>query len=69
MGRQRRSDGVDVTYYADEAAMIAGLLGGQIDLINQVQFATGRAVFNNSNVQIFSTRGATHREVCRSAST
>ena len=57
-------DGVDVTYYADEAAMIAGLLGGQIDLCNQVQFATGRAVFNNSNVQIFSTRGATHRQIC-----
>ena len=44
--------------------MIAGLLGGQIDLCNQVQFATGRAVFNNSKVQIFSTRGATHREIC-----
>jgi peptide/nickel transport system substrate-binding protein len=57
-------DGVDVTYYADEAAMIAGLLGGQIDLCNQVQFATGRAVFNNSKVQIFSARGATHREIC-----
>jgi peptide/nickel transport system substrate-binding protein len=57
-------DGVDAVYYADEAAMIAGLLGGQIDLCAQVQFATGRAVFNNSNVQIFSARGATHREVC-----
>jgi len=29
-----------------------------------VQFATGRAVFNNSKVQVFSTRGATHREIC-----
>ena len=63
-GGQAALDGVDVTYYADEAAMIAGLLGGQIDLCNQVQFATGRAVFNNSKVQIFSTRGATHREIC-----
>jgi peptide/nickel transport system substrate-binding protein len=57
-------DGVDVTYYADEAAMIAGLLGGQIDLCNQIQFATGRAAFNNSKVQIFTARGATHREIC-----
>src|SRR6476659_5013375 len=63
-GGQSALEGVDVTYYADEAAMIAGLLGGQIDLCNQVQFATGRAVFNNSKVQIFSTRGATHREIC-----
>ncbi len=57
-------DGVDVTYYADESAMIAGVLNGQIDLCCQVQFATGRAVFNNPKVQIFTARGATHREIC-----
>ena len=56
-------DGVDVTYYTDDAAVTAALLGGQIDLIGQIQFATGRPLFNNSNVQIFSAHGATHREV------
>jgi len=25
---------------------------------------TGRALFNNANVQIFNARGATHRQVC-----
>ena len=43
-------DGVDVTYYAEDAAIISPLLGGQIDLLNQIQFATGRALFNNPNV-------------------
>jgi peptide/nickel transport system substrate-binding protein len=57
-------DGVDAIYFNDEAAMISALLGGQIDLCAQVQFATGRAVFNNKNVTIFSARGATHREIC-----
>jgi peptide/nickel transport system substrate-binding protein len=56
-------DGVDVTYYTDDAAVTAALLGGQIDLIGQIQFATGRPLFGNSNVQIFSTRGATHRQI------
>ena len=56
-------DGVDVTYYSDDAAVISALLGNQIDLINQVQFATGRALFNNANAQILAARGATHRQV------
>jgi peptide/nickel transport system substrate-binding protein len=56
-------DGIDVTYYSDDAAVTAALLGGQVDLIGQIQFATGRPLFSNANVQIFAARGATHREV------
>jgi peptide/nickel transport system substrate-binding protein len=56
-------DGIDLTYYSDDSAIISALLGGQIDLINQINFVTGRALFNNSNVQIFNARGATHRQV------
>ncbi|MDX6468657.1 MAG: peptide/nickel transport system substrate-binding protein [Gaiellaceae bacterium] len=57
-------DGVDVTYYSDDSAIIAALLSGQIDLINQINFVTGRALFTSPNVQIFNARGATHRQVC-----
>jgi peptide/nickel transport system substrate-binding protein len=56
-------DGVDVTYYTDAAAVTAALLGRQIDLVGQVQFADSRPLFGNANVQIFATRGATHRQV------
>jgi peptide/nickel transport system substrate-binding protein len=62
-GGKAALDGVDVRYYSDDAAVISALLGNQIDLIGQIQFATGRALFNNPRVQIFSTRGATHRQV------
>jgi peptide/nickel transport system substrate-binding protein len=55
-------DGVDVTYYSAAAAADAALLGGQIDLIAQVQLATDRAIIDNPNVQILSARGAAHRE-------
>jgi peptide/nickel transport system substrate-binding protein len=56
-------DGVDVTYYTDDAATTAALLGKQVNLIGQINFATGRPLFNNSGVQIFNARGATHRQV------
>jgi peptide/nickel transport system substrate-binding protein len=56
-------DGIDVTYYTDDAATTAALLGKQVNLIGQINFATGRPLFSNSNVQIFNARGATHRQV------
>ncbi len=56
-------DGIDATYYSDDAAVVAALLGGQVDVIGQIQFATGRPLFNNPNVQVFAAHGATHRQV------
>jgi len=56
-------DGIDVKYFSDDSAVVSALLGNQVDLVGQVNFATGRALFNNSNVQIFNARGATHRQV------
>ena len=56
-------DGVDLTYYADDAAANAALLGGQTDLISQTSVATGRPLLKNPNVQLFRTRGAAHREI------
>jgi peptide/nickel transport system substrate-binding protein len=57
-------DGVDATYYSEDAAIVAALLGDQIDLINQINVVTGRALLNNPKVQIFPARGASHRQVC-----
>ncbi len=56
-------DGVDVAYYTTDAATSAALLGNQVNLIGQINFATGRPLFDNSNVQVFNARGATHRQV------
>jgi peptide/nickel transport system substrate-binding protein len=57
-------DGIDVTYFTDDAAAAAALLSGQTNLVGQVVYATSRALFTNPNVQIFNAHGATHREVC-----
>ena len=63
-GGQAPLDGVDVTYYTDSAAADAALLGGTLDLIGQVNYATDKALFKNSKYQIFGGKAATHREVC-----
>jgi peptide/nickel transport system substrate-binding protein len=62
-GGRAALDGIDVTYYTDDAATSAALLGKQVNLIGQINFATGRPLFDNPNVQIFNARGATHRQV------
>ncbi len=57
-------DGVDVTYYSEDSAIVSALLGNQIDLINQINVVTGRALLNNPAIEIFPARGAAHRQVC-----
>ncbi len=56
-------DGVDVTYYSDNGAVDAALLGGQVDLVSQINYSADRPLFNNSNLQIFSTKGSPHRQI------
>src|SRR3954452_23604508 len=56
-------DGIDVTFYPDAAGATTALLGGATDLVNQVEFATARPLFSNSEVHIFSVQAATHRQV------
>src|SRR5581483_8815445 len=56
-------DGVDMTFYADEAAVDAALLGGTIDLINQISVTGDRPLLKNAKVQIFPAPGSTHREI------
>jgi peptide/nickel transport system substrate-binding protein len=56
-------DGVDVTYYSDDAAAVAALLGGQIDLLSQVNYSSDRAVYHSPSLQIFATKGSPHRQI------
>jgi len=63
-GGKAALDGIDVTYYSEDSAIVSALLGGQIDLINQINVVTGRALLNNPRVEIFPARGASHRQIC-----
>ncbi len=63
-GGKAALDGVDVTYYSEESAIVSALLGGQIDLIQQMNVVTGRALLNNPRIEVFPAKGAAHREIC-----
>ena len=63
VGGQAPLEGVDLKYFSDDASVVSALLGNQIDLINEIHVSTGRALFNNPNVQVISAKGATHRLV------
>jgi len=63
-GGKASLDGVDATYFSEDSAIVSALLGNQIDLINQINVVTGRALLNNPRVQIFPARGASHRQIC-----
>ena len=55
-------DGVDVTL-GEQTALNNALTGGQLDLLNGIVYFDSRSLFTNKNIQIFSARGATHREI------
>ncbi len=56
-------DGVDASFYTEDAAVVSALLGNQIDLVGQVNVTSGRAILNNPNVAVIPAHGASHREV------
>ncbi len=56
-------DGANFTFFEGEQPQVLALQGGQVDLLDQISFQGGRSLFTASNVQIFSTRSATHREI------
>ncbi len=56
-------DGVDATFYTEDAALVSAMLGNQIDLAGQVNVTSGRALINNSSIQIIAAHGASHRQV------
>jgi peptide/nickel transport system substrate-binding protein len=57
-------DGVDATYYTEDAAVVSALLGGQLDLVGQINVTSGRAILNNPNAVVIAAHGASHREIC-----
>ena len=56
-------DGVDVTYYSDEAAAVAAVLSNQIDMMSQTSFSGGRATFKSPNLKILAVKSTSHREI------
>ncbi len=56
-------DGVDATFYTADAAVVSALLGGQVDLVGQINVTSGRALLKNNNIQVIRAHGSSHRQV------
>ncbi len=56
-------DGVDATFYNEDAAVVSALLGNQLDLVGQINVTSGRAILNNPNAVVIPAHGASHRQV------
>jgi peptide/nickel transport system substrate-binding protein len=56
-------DGVDASFFTEDAAVVSALLGNQIDVVGQVNVTSGRALLNNPNVAVLPAHGAAHRQV------
>ena len=56
-------DGLDVKLYADEAAMVLGLQGDEVDFVEHFSVAGGKALLEDPNVQVIVVRTATHRQL------
>ena len=58
--------GIDARFYSDTAALDAALLSGAVDIVNPnvVSLGTDRALFNSSNLQVFSAPSSAHTQIC-----
>ena len=61
--RQPLLDGADLRFFEGEPPQILALQGGEVDLLNQISFQGGRALFTASGIQIIPTRAASHRQI------
>jgi peptide/nickel transport system substrate-binding protein len=55
-------DGVDLVFYSEEAAMVAALLSGELELVANLTQSGVRTV-KTPQLQLFTARGARHTEV------
>lgn len=56
-------DKLEIKFYAEEAAMVLGLQGDEVDFIEHFSVGGGKALLEDPNVQVIEIRTATHRQL------
>ncbi|MGH3024262.1 MAG: ABC transporter substrate-binding protein [Gaiellaceae bacterium] len=62
-GEKANADSVEVRFYAEEAPMVLALQGDEVDFIEHFSVSGGRALLDDSNVQVIAISTATHRQL------
>ncbi|ORE90469.1 ABC transporter substrate-binding protein [Aurantimonas sp. 22II-16-19i] len=56
-------DRVEMSFYADQQPQVLGLLGGQVDVVQQVTVQGSQSLFDNPAVKILELRSNSHRQI------
>ena len=63
LGPKALADKLDIKFYAEEAAMVLGLQGDEVDFVEHFSVGGGKALLEDPNVQVIAIRTATHRQL------
>jgi peptide/nickel transport system substrate-binding protein len=62
-GDKANPDRMEIKLYDDEAPMVNGLKGNEVDFIEHFSVSGGKALLDDPNVQVIAIRTATHRQL------
>jgi peptide/nickel transport system substrate-binding protein len=62
-GDQPFADKVDIKFYDEEAPMILGLQGDEVDFVEHFSVSGGAPLLQDENVQVIAVKAATHRQI------
>ncbi|MCE7030128.1 ABC transporter substrate-binding protein [Jiella avicenniae] len=62
-GGEPKLDRVEMSFYADQQPQVLALLGGQVDVVQQVTVQGSQSLFDNPAVKILELRSNAHRQI------
>jgi peptide/nickel transport system substrate-binding protein len=62
-GTKANIDKMELKFYDEEAPMILALQGDEVDFLEHFSVSGGKALLNDSNVQVIAVKAATHRQL------
>jgi peptide/nickel transport system substrate-binding protein len=62
-GDKANPDSMELKFYDDEAPMVLGIQGDEVDFVEHFSVSGGKALLSDPNVQVIAIRTATHRQV------
>ena len=57
------ADKIDIRFYDEEAPMILGLQGDEVDFVEHFSVSGGAPLLGDENVQVIAVKAATHRQI------
>ncbi len=62
-GDKANPDSMELKFYDEEAPMVLGIQGGEVDFVEHFSVSGGKALLSDPNVTVIAIRTATHRQI------